>query len=366
MNDWAGGACKQGCLCQRRDARAAASRSEAETAEGKRRGDGLRQDAAATAGVATPAGDRSQVGCLRHDGMPEPRPHAARLRRVGDLRPSTTARLMVTVPGSARPGTSNMTSSMMRSEDGAEGAGAGAALHGLLRHGLEPVFGHAEVHVVHGEELGELLDHGVLRLGEDLDEVVDGEFFQSGDDGEAADELGDEAEGEEVLGLDRCGCLWDWRAARIGLIDLLALLEGLAEADARSCPRRRAMMSSIPTKAPPQMKRIFSVVSTWMYSCCGCFRPPWGGTLQMVPSSILRSACWTPSPGDVAGDADVLGLAPDLVDLIDVDDAASSARLDVVVGGLEEAKDDVLDILAHVAGLGQGGGVGDARRGRPS
>ena len=62
--------------------------------------------------------------------------------------------------------------------------------------------------------------------------------------------------------------------------------------------------------------------------------------------------------GDVAGDGRVLGLAGDLVDLVDVDDAALGP-LDVVVRRLQEAQDDVLHVLADVAGLGQGGGIGD-------
>jgi hypothetical protein len=48
----------------------------------------------------------------------------------------------------------------------------------------------------------------------------------------------------------------------------------------------------------------------------------------------------------------VVGLAADLVDLVDVDDAALRA-LDIVVGGLQQLQDDVLDILADVAGFGQ-------------
>ncbi|MNL81635.1 hypothetical protein D3C87_2088120 [compost metagenome] len=43
------------------------------------------------------------------------------------------------------------------------------------------------------------------------------------------------------------------------------------------------------------MNRMF-VVSSWMNSWYGCLRPPWGGTFATVPSSILSSACWTPSP----------------------------------------------------------------------
>ena len=64
---------------------------------------------------------------------------------------------------------------------------------------------------------------------------------------------------------------------------------------------------------------------------------------------------------DVARDRRVVGLARDLVDLVDVDDAALRA-LDVVVAVLQQLLDDVLDVLAHVAGFGQRGGVGDHER----
>ncbi len=60
----------------------------------------------------------------------------------------------------------------------------------------------------------------------------------------------------------------------------------------------------------------------------------------------------------VAGDRRVLALARDLVDLVDVHDAALRA-LDVVVRRLQQVQDDVLDVLADVAGLGERRGVGD-------
>ena len=60
-------------------------------------------------------------------------------------------------------------------------------------------------------------------------------------------------------------------------------------------PMRRSMILSSPANAPPQMNRMF-VVSIERNSWCGCLRPPCGGTEATVPSRILRSACWTPSP----------------------------------------------------------------------
>ena len=66
-------------------------------------------------------------------------------------------------------------------------------------------------------------------------------------------------------------------------------------------------------------------------------------------------------PGDIAGDRRVLALAGDLVDLVDVDDAGLGA-LDVVVGGLDQLEQNVLDVLTDIAGLGQRRGVGDRER----
>ena len=101
------------------------------------------------------------------------------------------------------------------------------------------------------------------------------------------------------------------------------------------------------------------VVSIWMKSWCGCLRPPWGGTFATVPSRIFKQALLDALAGDVARDRRVVRLARDLVDLVDVDDPALGAR-DVEVGGLDEAQQDVLDVLADIAGLGQRRRVGDA------
>ena len=64
---------------------------------------------------------------------------------------------------------------------------------------------------------------------------------------------------------------------------------------------------------------------------------------------------------DVAGDRGVVCLARDLVDLVDVDDPALGAR-DIEIGRLDQPQQDVLDVLADVAGLGQRRRVGDAER----
>jgi hypothetical protein len=81
-----------------------------------------------------------------------------------------------------------------------------------------------------------------------------------------------------------------------------------------------------------------------------------GGPLQDLEQGLLHALA-----GDVAGDRRVLALAGDLVDLVDVDDPGLGL-LDVVVGRLDQLEQDVLDVLTDVAGLGEGGGVGDRER----
>ena len=80
------------------------------------------------------------------------------------------------------------------------------------------------------------------------------------------------------------------------------------------------------------------------------------GALQDLQQRLLHAF-----PGHVAGDRRVLALAGDLVDLVDVDDAGLGA-LDVVVGGLDQLEQNVLDVLTDIAGLGQRRGVGDRER----
>ena len=89
-------------------------------------------------------------------------------------------------------------------------------------------------------------------------------------------------------------------------------------------------------------------MSIWMKSWWGCLRPPCGrhvgdGALEDLQQRLLDALA-----GDVAGDRGVIGLARDLVDLVDVDDPALGA-LDVEVGGLDQAQEDVLDVFADVA-----------------
>ena len=84
-------------------------------------------------------------------------------------------------------------------DDRAEPACAGLALERLVRDLPERVVGEDELDVVVVEEALVLLDERVLRLEEDLDEVVTRELVHRRDDRQPADELRDQPVGEEIL-----------------------------------------------------------------------------------------------------------------------------------------------------------------------
>src|SRR5207244_8738061 len=86
--------------------------------------------------------------------------------------------------------------------DGAEAAGARLALDRLLGDGDHGVGVDAELDALHLEKALILLDQGVLGLGEDADQRRLVEVVESGEHRQAADELRDEAELQEVLRLN--------------------------------------------------------------------------------------------------------------------------------------------------------------------
>src|SRR4029453_3348381 len=118
-------------------------------------------------------------------------------------------------------------------------------------------------------------------------------------------------------------------------------------------------MSSRPLKAPQQMNRM-SVVSIWMSSCCGRLRAPSGVIVAVLPSRVLSSACCTPSPETSRVGGGTQPLRADLC-LFDTEEAPGGLLADRA-GVAEQPLDGALDVLTDLAGLGEGGRVGDRER----
>ena len=90
----------------------------------------------------------------------------------------------------------------------------------------------------------------------------------------------------------------------------------------------------------------------------GVFSSPLGWHVGRGAFEHLQQGLLHPLARDVAGDGDVEGGLADLVDLVDVEDAPLGGS-HVPVCSLDETKDEVLHVFAHVAGLGECGGVTD-------
>src|SRR6478735_874553 len=229
-------------------------------------------------------------------------------------------------------------------DDRAQAAGAGAALEGRLGDRVDGVVGELELDAVEVEELLVLLDERVARLGEDLDERLAVELAHAGDERQPADELGDQAELGEVLGADlgqQVVGLALGGASHLGGEAQRLLAHALLEAGERPAHDEQDVGG---VDLDELLVRVLAPALR------GHRR---GRALQHLEQGLLDALT-----GDVAGDRGVLRLAGHLVDLVDVDDARLGL-LDVVVGSLDELEEDVLDILADVAGLGQRRGVRD-------
>src|SRR4051794_19412884 len=207
---------------------------------------------------------------------------------------------------------------------------------------MERVFGKLELDIFHVEQLGILLHERVLRLDQDLDQRFLVEVHQRRDHRQAADELRDQAELQQVFGLAILQ-----RLARLALVrsrhmgaetdrlalqavgdDLLETRKGAAadEQDVRRVDLQELLLRML----APALRRNGR-----------------GRAFHELEQRLLHALARY-----VARDRRIVRLAADLIDLVDVDDAA--LRLfDIIVGGLEQLEDDVLDVLADIAGLGQ-------------
>src|SRR5262245_147816 len=236
-------------------------------------------------------------------------------------------------------------------EDRPQPTGTRPPFQRLLADGLEGIVGEDEVDVVELEELLVLLQQRVLRLDEDADERLLVEAVHRADHRQAADELGDQPELQQVLGQhvgeDRPEVL------------LLRLADVRPEADAVVPDPALDDLVDAGERAPAEEEDVRRVDLDELL--VRVLAPALRGHRRRGALEDLQQRLLDALTRHVARDRRVLGLARDLVDLVDVDDAGLGL-LDVVVRRLDELEEDVLDVLADVARLGERGGVGDRER----
>ena len=91
---------------------------------------------------------------------------------------------------------------MISSHDGPQSPGAGVALQGALGDQLQRAGGEFQLAAFHAEELLVLFHQRVLRLGENVDQRLHIQRLERGDHRKPADEFGNHAEFDQILGLN--------------------------------------------------------------------------------------------------------------------------------------------------------------------
>src|SRR5918997_162623 len=238
-----------------------------------------------------------------------------------------------------------------RLQDAPQAAGAGAALQRELRYARQGLVRKGEVHLVVAEELPVLAHERVLGLGEDTHQVGLLQATQGGDDRQTPHELRYKPVLQEVLGQ---GELQD----RVFLLPETGVYVG-AEADALLT---NALADDLLEAAEGAAADEQDVLGVYLQKVLVRVLAPvlrrHGGhrALQDLEQSLLYALA-----RDVARDRGVVRLAGDLVYLVYVDDPGLRL-LHVEVGGLDKLEQDILHVLAYVAGLGKGRGVGYGER----
>src|SRR4051794_37565427 len=208
-------------------------------------------------------------------------------------------------------------------DDRAQAAGAGLALERAVGDGLQRVRGEDELDPVEAEEALELLDDRVARLGEDRDQVLARELVHRAGDRQAPDELRDQAVLHQVLGQ---AALEELAEVALGLgLDVRAEAHALV---ADAALDHLVEVRERPTADEQDVRGVDGQELLVGMLAAALRRHGSGRPLEDLQQRLLDAFA-----RDVARDRRVVGLAGDLVDLVDVDDPGLGL-LDVVVRGL--------------------------------
>src|SRR6266702_3369669 len=231
-------------------------------------------------------------------------------------------------------------------ENGTQAARAGLALDRLAGDRAKSFVGEGQFDVLHLEQPLILLHQSVLRIGQNLLERSFVEILQRGDHRQAADEFRDQAVLQQILRLD---VTEDFAGTTILRRQHLG-----RETDRGRAPARGddLLQAGERTTADEQNIRGVDLQELLLRMLAAALR----GDRSTRAFHDLQQRLLHAFTRDVPGDRRIVGFATDLVDLVNVDDAALRA-LDVVVGRLQQLQDDVLDVLADIAGLGQRGRI---------
>src|SRR5262249_20833598 len=187
----------------------------------------------------------------------------------------------------------------------------------------------------HRQQLSVLFGERVFGLGEDGDQLCLCQFGQDGHHGEATDEFGNKTEAQQIFGLDMFQDSLPINGGQFVALfggaktkDVLteAALDDALQADERAAAYKEDVRC---VHADVFLLRVFAPALRRDVADC---------PLQNLQQRLLHAFA-----GNVACDGDVLGLAGDLVNFVNINDAALRA-LHIVIGVLQQPENDILDV----------------------
>src|ERR1700746_2603475 len=227
-------------------------------------------------------------------------------------------------------------------QDRAQAARAGLALDCLAGDGAKRFVREGQLDVLHLEQALVLLDQRVLRIGQDLLQRGLVQIFQRRHDRQTANKFRDQTVLQKILRLDMAE---DFAGTPILRRQHLG---GEADRGGTAARRDDLLEAGERTTADEQDVGGVDLQELLLRMLAAALRRDRSHrAFHYLQQRLLHTLA-----RDVAGDRGVVGFAADLVDLVDIDDAALRA-LDIVVGRLQQLQDDVLDSLADIAGFGQ-------------
>ena len=235
--------------------------------------------------------------------------------------------------------------------DGTQTARTCFAVKRFFGDGFQCRRSYFKLYAFHGEQFAVLLDQRVFRFGQNLYQRVFGQFAERGHHRQAADQLGDQAELDQIFRLDL--------AEHFGQAAFLFSLDHGAETNtgAFSAVFNDFFQTGKRTAANEQniggvnlQKVLIRVLAPALGRHTG------HRAFNQLKQSLLHALA-----RHIAGDRRVVGLAGNFVDFVDVDNAALGA-LYIVIAVLQQLLNDVFHILADITCLGQRGGVGHDKR----
>src|SRR6267142_2633798 len=227
-------------------------------------------------------------------------------------------------------------------EDRTQATRAGLALDRPAGDRAKRLVGEGQLDVLHFEQPLILLHQRVLRICQDLLHRGLVQILQRRDHRQAADELRNQAVLQKVLRLD---VTEDFAGAAVFRRQYL----GRKADRGRTAARGDDLLQAREGAAADEQDVGGVDLQEFLLRMLAAALRRHGGdrAFHDLQQRLLHALT-----RHVAGDRRIVRLAADLVDFVDIDDATLRA-LDIVVGRLQQLEDDVLDVLADVAGFGQ-------------